>query len=164
MTFTRRRFVQAASLSLIAGTALRSSLAQAISATKDETFSPENLNAFNGVSLKTFEPLVGESFSVRSGGVSQGWLTLISVSDAAAVSPASTALPMVGSVPKLAGKPLSGFALRFEGSGPKLQQGTYTLQSHNIGSISLLLVPSGPGTARTTYTAVFSFVGVPADR
>ncbi|HEX4007809.1 MAG TPA: hypothetical protein VHX60_16665 [Acidobacteriaceae bacterium] len=160
MSFTRRHFVQAASLTLIASAAYRSGMAQAVSDAQDETFSPDNLNLYNGISVKTFEPLVGENFSVKSARGPQGSLVLISVQKAGSASSEGTA----GRVPKSAGESLSGFTLRFEGPGPGLPQGTYTLRNHNIGSLPLLLVPSGPGMATTTYTAVFNFAGGPENR
>jgi hypothetical protein len=159
MSLTRRRFVQGASLSLLAGTSIPAVLAQAVSGAKDAAFDPENLSAFSGISIRTFEPLVGETFAVTSGHAGHPALTLISVKEVVPPSPEAHPLPMVGRVPQPSRQPLTGFTLRFVGSGPDLQQDTYTLQNRSIGSISLLLVPSGPGTAPATYTAVFNLLG-----
>ena len=54
MSLTRRRFVQGASLSLLAGTSIPAVLAQAVSGAKDAAFDPENLSAFSGISIRTF--------------------------------------------------------------------------------------------------------------
>ena len=67
MSISRRRFVRTATLSALAGAALRSAWAKPGAAAADETFSPENLVALNGISMQTFERLAGESFTVSSG-------------------------------------------------------------------------------------------------
>jgi hypothetical protein len=156
MSLTRRRFVHAASLSLLAGAAIPPALAQALSNPQDPAFSAENLNAFNGISIGTFKPLVGESFAATSSHHVGSSLTLISVREGVTPSPDPVTPATVGPVARPAPQPLTGFTLRFEGAGPDLPQDTYILRNRSLGSISLFLVPSGPGTSPTTYTAVFN--------
>jgi hypothetical protein len=157
MSLTRRRFVQAASLSLLASTTLPSALAEAGAATQDPTFRAENLIAFNGVSIKAFEPLIGEEFAASSGHHSLGSLTLLSVSEVVAAK-APTKPQMVGRVPQPLQQSITGFTLRFQGSGTAMPQGTYILRNPSIGSLPLLLVPSHAGAGPATYTAVFNFL------
>jgi hypothetical protein len=156
MSLTRRNFVQAASISLLAGAAFPAAFAQTGSE-KDETFSPEHLTIFNGVSAETFQRFVGEGFAVSSAGKSLGALTLLSV-DARTAAPKGLNVHMVGRVPQHTGQVSAGFTLRFKGSGDQLPQDTYTFRNAGLGSFPLFIVPAGPGVAPPTYTAVFSFM------
>jgi hypothetical protein len=160
MSISRRRFVRSAALSALAGTALRSAWARPGLASKDETFSPENLVALNGISMQTFQSLAGESFTVSSGGRVLGSVTLISVTGfkLPAALPNKPRVMVVGRLPLTTTQLLSGFSVRFQGSGATLPQGTYTLANNSIGSLPLLLVPSGPGSSPNTYTAVFNLL------
>lgn len=159
MSVTRRRFVEVASLSLLAGAALPAAFAQDGAGTKDEAFSSENLLALNDASQKTFERFIGERFAIRNTKQALGSLTLLSV-EAAPPAPAP-AKHMVGRVPKASPKSLPGFWLRFQGSGGALPQGTYTFRNAGLGSFPLFIVPSGPGVTPHTYTAVFTLLVEP---
>jgi hypothetical protein len=160
MPISRRRFVHSATLSVLAGAALRSAWAQKEVDLSRATFGPENLVAFNGLSMQAFQALKGETFAVSSGDRDLGSMTLLSVTQYVLPTPA----PVKNRVIVLARQPLrpaqslSGFAVQFLGSGAALPQGTYTLQNDSIGSLPLLLVPSSLGTSPTTYTAVFNFL------
>jgi hypothetical protein len=158
MSLTRRRFVQAATLSLLARTTLPGALAEGRPVIEDPTFGPENLTALTDVSLKTFEPLIGETFTASSGHHSLGSLRLLSVSEVAPTNALATKPRMVGRVPQPSQQSLTGFTLRFQGSGAAMPQGTYLLRNASVGSIPLLLVPSHAGAGPATYTAVFNFL------
>ncbi|HWG19353.1 MAG TPA: hypothetical protein VG225_02415 [Terracidiphilus sp.] len=143
---------------MLGGAVLPASLAESSASSRGETFRPENLVAFNGISQHMFERLVGERFAVSSGGHSLGAMTLISVSELAPHKSAAKNLRMVGRVPHPSSPRFAGFAVRFQGTAPALSQGTYTLQNPSVGELPLLLVPSGPGATPDTYTAVFGFL------
>lgn len=148
MSLSRRHFVQLASLSLLAGAALPSALAQK---GDDVTFSPENMAGLEGLTRQSFEPYLREKFSVSLAGKSLGRLTLIEVKD---LTSATTALAARGALSQR--RSLSSFALRFQGSGGQLPQDTYTLSQAALGSFPLLLVPAAPGANPRTYTAIFT--------
>ena len=101
----------------------------------------------------TFQPLVSSSFRVHTGQLANTWLTLLSVQDMNAKTPAASgaagfALSLLKTRPAV----LDTFALHFQGTGEALPQGTYELEHHTLGKFSLFIVPSGA----TTYTAVIS--------
>jgi hypothetical protein len=160
MSLTRRRFVEVASLSLLAGVAIPSAISQDDAPARDDPFRPENLLALNEASQKTFERFIDERFTIRNAKRALGSLTLISV-EAAPPAPAP-AKQMVGRVPKVAPQAAAGFSLRFRGSGGELPQGTYTFRNAGLGSFPLFIVPSGPGLTPPTYTAVFTLLVEPA--
>lgn len=142
MFHSRRNFIQTATLSVLAGAALPA-LSQ--SAT-NQTFDAANLVLLDGVAQQVFEGYIGQKFSVLDGSKAMGTIKLISVT---AIKPSA---PSGGA----SGSPAtSGFTLRFQGTGTPLRQGVYTLQNSVVGSMSLLLVPSGQKLAPTTYSAVF---------
>jgi hypothetical protein len=122
---------------------------------EDETFSPENLASFEGISRQTFEPYVRERFTLSRAGKSLGRLTLIEVSEMSpgATGPASRAANGLAHPP---GRALTSFALRFQGSGGQLPQETYLLEQRALGKFPLLLVPAAPGAEVLTYTAIFT--------
>jgi hypothetical protein len=150
MSLTRRRFIETASLSLLASAVLPAALASQ----KDQTFNSDGLALLDSVSTQTFEPYIGERFQVSGAYVS---LILLSVTAAPGPSQA-TKPPMVGRLPKPSQQALTGFSLRFRGSGTSLKQGTYKLENPSLGSIPLFLVPSGPGVSPPRYTAVFNLL------
>ena len=161
MSLTRRRFVQAATLSLLARTA--PAFAEVSPETTDPTFAPENLTALTGVSIKTFEPLIGETFIASSGHHSMGSLTLLSVSGVAPTKTPAAKPRMAGRLPQPSQQSLTGFTLRFQGLAAAMPQDTYLLRNASVGSIPLLLVPSHAGPGPATYTAVFNLLN-PAGR
>jgi hypothetical protein len=148
MSLSRRHFVQLASLSLLAGAALPSALAQR---GEDEAFSPENMASFEGLTRQSFEPYVRERFSVSLAGKALGRLTLIEVKD---LTSATTAPAARGALSQR--RALTSFSLRFQGSGGQLPQDTYILSQPALGNFPLLLVPSAPGSNPPTYTATFT--------
>jgi hypothetical protein len=172
MSLTRRRFTQSASLSLLAGAAFPHAFAQSrsknVSKEDSDPFRPENLVAFNGVSMQTFVPLIGEKFAVTADNRSLGSMTLLAVTDLpTAPNPAvksNAALPKiarpnaVGLAPRPSFQIVTAFSLQFQGPGAAHPQGTYTISNASIGSMPLLLVPSGPGVSPSTCTAIFNFL------
>jgi hypothetical protein len=142
MSHSRRAFIQSATLTLVAGAALP----VFSQSTTNKTFADENLVLLDGVSPRMFEPYIGEMFSVLSESNAMGSLRLIAVTEFSPPKPSSS---------KLSSQEVTGFTLRFRGSGNPLAQGVYTLQNHSLGSMSLLLVPSGETVSPTTYSAVF---------
>jgi hypothetical protein len=158
MSPTRRCFLQSATLTMLGGAVLPASLAESQVSSQSEIFRPESLVAFNGISLQTFERLVGERFAVSSGGHSLGAMTLSSVTDLAPRKPAAENVRVVGRLPQPSSRHFTGFAVRFQGTAPALSQGSYTLRNPSVGELPLLLVPAGPGATPHTYTAVFGFL------
>ena len=158
MSLTRRCFLQSATLTMLGCAVLPASLAESQASSQCETFRPESLVAFNGISQQTFERLLGERFAVSSGGHSLGAMTLISVTELVPHKSAAKNPRMVGRVSQASSPHFTGFALRFQGTGPALSQGTYTMQNPSVGELPLLLVPSGPGATPDTYTAIFGFL------
>jgi hypothetical protein len=153
MSLTRRRFIETASLSLLASAALPAALALKSPALVDENFSTERQFAFHGASPQTFQSMVGESFAISANGRPLGSLTLLSVSTAAATDAFTS-----GHLPMTAQPSTTSFSLRFHGAEAKLEQGTYTLRNARLGAFPLFIVPSGPGAASPTYTAVFNLL------
>ncbi len=156
MSVTRRGFLQSATLTMLGGAVLPASLSQSRASSQREIFRPESLVAFNGISQQTFQRLVGQRFTVSSGGHSLGAMTLISVTDLAPQhKPAANNVRVVGRLPQPSSRHFTGFAVRFQGPAPALSQGTYTLRNPSVGELPLLLVPAGPGATSHTYTAIF---------
>ena len=160
MSLTRRRFIEAASLTLLASAARSVAFAQKATGSTDDTFQDKDLAVLENASEETFKPLVGERFTVLHGKQQLESLTLDSVTTAEEPSPASE-------VPRatLSSRPASSsptketatsFGLHFRGSGKSLSQGTYTFKNHNLGSFALFIVPGGPEMNPHTYTATFS--------
>jgi Domain of unknown function (DUF6916) len=163
MPISRRRFVHSATLSVLAGAALRPAWSQMGLDLSTATFGSENLVAFNGLSMQTFQALKGEAFTVSSGDQALGSMTLLSVTEYVLPTPSTVKNRPIVLVrqPLRPAQSLSGFSVQFQRSGAALPQGTYTLQNDSIGSLPLLLVPSSAGTSPTTYTAVFNFLVAP---
>ena len=162
MSLTRRRFIETASMSFLASAALPAAFAQRNTAAENMTFSPERLTVFNGVSIKTFDRMIGEKFAISDNGRSLGFLTLLSVTADTSTPPAPTtalrSATIAGPRPKFAPQAANSFSVRFAGLGAPLEQGTYTLQNAGVGTFSLFIVPCGPGATTTTYTAVFNLL------
>ena len=150
MSLSWRHFVHLASLSVLAGAALPSAFAQ--EEAEDDTFSPDNMASLDGVSRQTFEPYIGDRFGVSRAGKSLGKLTLIEVRD----TKPGAAKPGGKSTAPRSQRALTGFALRFQGSGGMLPQETYILSQAALGKFPLLLVPAAPGANPPTYTATFT--------
>lgn len=158
MSVTRRCFLQSATLTMLGGAVLPASLSESQASSQGETFRPESLVAFSGISQRIFQRLVGERFAVSSGVHSLGAMTLISVTELIPHKSAAKSLRMVGRLPQPSSQHFTGFAVRFQGTGSELSQGIYTLRNPSAGVLPLLLVPAGPGATPNTYTAVFGFV------
>lgn len=160
MALTRRRFIEAASLTLLASAARPAAFAQAASESKDDTFQDENLALLDHASEETFKPYVGDRFVVMNGKQQVESLTLESVRTASEPSSAAqvprAALSTRRAASKVATETVTSFGLHFRGSGKSLSQGTYTLKNHSLGSFALFIVPGGPAMNPKTYTATFS--------
>lgn len=158
MSLTRRRFIETASLSVLATATLPSAFAQRGPGLKDDTFSLENQVALANVTEETFKPLIGESFAVMKGTQRLDSLTLQAVVKPEP-SAASTKHALASREPRFPGQTVTSFSLRFQGSRQQpLPQGTYTLKSGSIGSFSLFLAPSDPETNPHGYAALFSLL------
>ena len=109
------------------------------------------------LSLRDFEMLIGERFSISSPGRKLGKLTLIEATDADAAKPSSVS-HAAGHVAALGhGPALTTFVLRFQGAGGTLPQDTYIMSQSGLGTFPLFLVPEGPGGSnRPTYLATFT--------
>jgi uncharacterized protein DUF6916 len=151
MSLSRRQFVYAASLSVVAASASPSLFAQGGAQTAPETVTDEGAATLATLSLQDFEGLIGARFSISLSGRSLGTVTLIAAT--AAVPP-----HVAGQVAKpVPGQALEGFSLRFQGVDATLPQDTYLMEESSLGAFPLFLVPAGPGgSGRPTYLAVFT--------
>jgi len=159
MPFSRRSFVQNATLTILAGSVIPSASAQTAATTKGEPLHFGNPISLKGVSGKSFEPLIGQNFTLTAADKPMGSLRLIAIEDLTPVSNPDSQRFMVGRVPVTSPRqPIACFALRFQGQEPHLPQDTYTLRNPRIGSIALFLVPSSDQPAPAKYTAFFSLL------
>lgn len=157
MSVTRRRFIGAASLTLLASTARPIALAQSISGSDQGTFSAENIAVLDKASEEMFKPLIGESFEVLQGNRRLESLMLVSVTSGATPTVESR-LPKAGRPSRSSEQTVNCFSLRFQSSGRSLGQGTYTVSNESLGSFPLFIVPGGPGMSPKSYTATFSLL------
>jgi hypothetical protein len=157
MTLTRRRFIEAASLTLLARAAQPIALARAVARSEKGPFSPENVAVLDKASDEMFKPLIGETFVVLQGYRRLEELTLLSVTSSTAPK-VEPGLPRVDRPSKLPKQAVNSFSLRFETSGSPLRQGTYTLRNDTLGDFPLFIVPSGMGLNQVFYTATFSLL------
>jgi len=158
MTITRRHFLETASITALAGAILPGALAQRGRPLNEDTFSPDGMAIFYGVSPQTFKSLIGEDFAASLGGKPLGSLTLIKVNAAAPANQPepATGARLVGRVPKPSQQATTSFTLRFQGTGAGLEQETYTLNHPALGSFPLFIVPASREVNPPTYTAVFN--------
>ena len=166
MSLSRRQFVYVASLSVVT-TAAGPSLFAAPAASK--TITDAGAEALGSFSLRDFEGLIGDRFSISLNGRSLGQLVLIAAT--ATASPTATSPVKSSQISHVAGpvatpvpsRPLIGFWLRFQGSGGALPQDTYLMEDSVLGAFPLFLVPEGPGGSKhTTYLAFFTRFAAPA--
>jgi hypothetical protein len=154
MSLSRRQFVYVASLSMAAGAASSSVFAQVVADAASETFSEEATATLGNLSLRDFETLIGARFSISLAGRSLGKLTLIEAKPTEQPKPPQP-FRNAGAVLKPAtGRALTGFSLRFQGSGGTLTQDTYLMNQAGLGSFPLFIVPEGLGSNRPTYQAI----------
>jgi len=161
MSLSRRQFVYVASLSAVAAAANPSLFGQEEAQAASEAISEEGSGILANLSLKDFQWLVGERFSISSPGRKLGKLTLIEATTVDAIKP-STVSRVASHVAALGhGPAITGFMLRFQGAGGTLPQETYIMSQGGLGTFPLFLVPEGPGGSnRPTYLAIFTrFVG-----
>ena len=157
MSLSRRRFIESASLTLLAGAARPVAFAQMVPRSSVDPFQDKNLSLLDHASAETFQPLVGEFFLVMRGNQQLESLILESVTSAEQPpSPSRVSKMTLSSKP--AKEIVSSFALHFRGSGQSLSQGTYTMKNHTLGSLALFIVPGGPGMNPNTYTSTFTLL------
>jgi hypothetical protein len=164
MSLTRRRFIETASLTLLASTALPRAFAQRGPSLKSDPFSPEKQDLLQNVTEETFKPLIGESFAVMRGTTQVALLTLLSVdksapSAASEKQPSAPGKPLAGPSPRVAATAITSFVLHFKSlSRQTLPQATYTVTSRSVGSFALFLTPSDPALNPHEYAAAFSLL------
>jgi hypothetical protein len=147
MSLSRRQFVYAASLSVVAASASPSLFAQGGAQAAGETITDEGGETLATFSLADFEGLIGARFSISLARRSLGTVALIAAT--AAVSPQGAK--------QIQGRAVEGFSLRFRGAGATLPQDTYLMEESSLGAFPLFLVPDGPvGSNRPTYLAIFT--------
>ncbi len=158
MSLNRRRFVESASLTLLASAALPTAFAQHISGRKGDPFNPENPDVLANASEENFKPFIGESFAVMKAGQRVDSLTLVEVTAAAPPPSASNAGTAPG-LPRVPTPAVTSFSLRFRGLGASiLPEGTYTVKNRVLGSFPLFLSATGPATDPRRYTATFTLL------
>jgi hypothetical protein len=160
MSLSRRHFVHMASLSLVTGAVLPAAFAQDAPEGVDETFSPERMAIFQGISMQTFKPYLMDRFAISLAGRPLGKLTLIDVSDTHPGAP-EPEMQRGNSPARPQQRALTGFALQFQGSGGRLPQETYTFSQAALGKFPLFLVPDGHKPDPPTYTAIFTLLATP---
>jgi hypothetical protein len=151
MSFTRRNFVHTTALTVLAGITMPSSFGKE----QDETFSADNLVGLYGLTRQKFDRVIGESFAVTLDNRSMGRLTLVAVKDYKPFTPKQKP-SMTAHKQKSSPQESSSYSVQFRGTGKTMAQETYVLKNPSLGSMVLLLVPSQPGEAKPTYTAVFN--------
>lgn len=158
MSVTRRQFLETASITALVSVLGPSALAQRGRDGNEDTFSPDRMTIFNGVSPQTFKSLIGEAFTATLDGKAFGSLTLIEVSspDSAKKGQPVAGSRLVGNVPKPSQQSTINFKLRFQGESVPLKQNTYTLAHPALGKFPLFIVPAGPESKPPTYTAIFN--------
>ena len=163
MSLSRRQFVYVASLSAVAAAANPSLFAQEEAQTAGEAITEEGSAIVANLSLKDFQWLVGERFSISSPGKKLGKLTLIEATVLDPVKPSHAAHLAGQAVAPARGPAVSGFSLRFQGAGGTLPQDTYIMSQSGIGTFPLFMVPEGPGgSSHPTYLAIFTRFAGPA--
>jgi hypothetical protein len=152
MSVTRRKFLERATVTALAGAVLPVAFAQSGSGGKMSSSATDQDSFFDGISAETFKPFIGDKFSVALYGRSRGSITLVAVSQ----SKPAASVGINGS--KSTTPELDTFTLTFEGSGAKLPQETYTLSQLSLGSFPLFLVPLPKSSAAPMYSAVFNLI------
>jgi hypothetical protein len=157
MSLSRRQFVYVASLSIVGTAANPSLFAQDEVKAASETITEEGAAILGSLSLRDFEWLIGERFSISLAGRPLGKLTLIAATAADPIKKTHAA-HTAGEVAQPApGRALTSFSLRFQGAGGTLPQDTYTMAQAGIGTFPLFIVPEGPGgSSHPTYLATFT--------
>jgi hypothetical protein len=164
MSLTRRRFLETASLTLVASTVLPRAFAERAGSLKADPFSPEKQDFLENATEETFKPLIGESFAVMQGTAQVASLTLLSVAKPAPVAASDKPRPEAGRVlagpsPRIAAAPITSFVLQFKSNSRQtLPQATYTLTSRSVGTFALFLTPSDPSLHPHEYAAAFSLL------
>ena len=164
MSLTRRRFLETASLTLVATTALPRAFAQPAGSLKADPFSPENQDFIENASEETFKPLIGESFAVMKGTDQVASLTLLSVAKPAPLAasdkqPSAPVKVLAAPSPRIASAAITGFVLHFKSASRQtLPQATYTLTNRSVGSFALFLTPSDPSLNPQEFAAAFSLL------
>jgi len=157
MSLSRRQFVYGASLSVVAASTGSFLFAEDEALQVAELYSEEGTATLSSLSLRDFEWLIGERFSIGLPGRSLGKLTLIAATPQDPIKP-THASHIAGRIAEQApGRALAGFSLRFQGAGGTLPQDTYIMKQGSLGTFPLFLVPEGPGGSnRPTYLAIFT--------
>jgi hypothetical protein len=145
MSKSRRHFMQAAGMTLLASSAFPAFSQSELKAEVKKTFDPDNLTLLDSGSKELYERYLGLKFSVSVDTKPVGSMTLIEVKDLPVTKPPAGYVPA---------QEVTGYSLRFRGYGTPLPQDVYTLHNPSLGSVSLLLVPSGLPGSSTTYSAI----------
>lgn len=91
--------------------------------------------------IANFQPLVNSSFAVGPEASPIAWFRLLSVEAMnARTTPSVTRLRRAPTVS------VQTFALHFQATGEKLEQGTYDFDHPVLGRFAMFVVPSGPDT------------------
>ena len=91
--------------------------------------------------MKSFEPLVGTTFTADATSLKPSWLTLSRVEDLTLRG----AVVQTGKTSIATPIPTETFALHFTAAGAALRQGTYAFDHLTLGKVSLFVVPNGAG-------------------
>jgi len=160
MSQTRRRFIESASLTLMASTVIPRVFAQSASTRKDDPFSQENSDVLANASEETFKPFIGETFAVMQAGRRLESLTLLDVTRNELAPPATKARA-AERAPKPPEQAVKSFSLQFEGTGrPRLAQQIYAVENSRLGRFPLFLTPGNPEVSSQRYVASFSLLAL----
>jgi hypothetical protein len=114
---------------------------QSFAAAEATAFGSSKTLNLGAATMQSFQPWLNSTFTVQGGPDPNIFLTLLSAREMNSVSASQPNSQAVDT-----------FALHFGGTGNALEQGTYELQHHALGSFQLFLVPLGS----TKYVAVIS--------
>ena len=158
MSLNRRRFLESASLALLANAALPAAFARRPSGLRDDPFSQENAEVLANASEETFKPFIGETFAVMQGSRRLESLTLLEVTNNEP-APSATRPRTVGRAPRAPEQAVKSFSLHFEGTGrPRLAQRIYAVENNRLGRFPLFLTPGNPEVSPQRYVASFSLL------
>lgn len=96
------------------------------------------------LSRKSFQSVIGSTFTANGSSLTPSWLVLQSIEE---VTPADTQPAITG----IRGPATESFILHFSSVGAPLAQGTYDFQHSSLGTMKIFVVPGGNG-----YFAVFN--------
>jgi hypothetical protein len=109
------------------------------------------------LSRKSFQSVLGSTFTANGTSLTPTWLVLQSIDDVTSSDSSRRVQTALSAAPPAT----ESFILRFSGVGAPLKQGSYEFQNSSLGTIKIFIVPGDRG-----YSAVFNHLlgPLPANR